>query len=557
MSGAGDKVRQFLGGLLPAPVVIVAGPPGGDGQPDERLAKDQLASIAVRLALSFPEWVERRVEHVVYLDDTTVRHRESVTLRWPEPEFFVEEARPAKGQTIYVPLDVIAKRPMIEVDVAQPDGSTFAILSTRRNGQIGASGITSAIWYQSEQQRNGQGLSPDTLKLIEAAVQAPSAQAAELLGVLDDTTTELGDVLKEPDEFRGLLRELGTSFLLLAPAKYEPGVETVLKYSYSQALPWKHTLRNITATFGLADFRSDLSRLSLGYGESYHIEVDAPDDVRLARARLFGSYVDSNGSDRVTVAIAEAGDNPVIDLHAKRPTAARLRLAEEYCDKPRWKQPLTKTPGEPPPPRDALQAAAAAAPTPVVRSDRGFAQVSFRPRVAGPFLAAVVISILTSALLVGARTRLPELDGQVGSAVLLALPVLAAGYLTRSGEHAFATRLLAGVRAAALGVGVCSLVVAGVLGGGFVEEKPQQSPAVTCRPANDDHRLGRARELRCVADPPRGTPEATVHDGVQTVVDGATWLAVFLSALLLCGLLRTWWSPTVSAQEDDDDDDVV
>lgn len=278
--------------------------------------------------------------------------------------------------------------------------------------------------------------------------------------------------------------------------------------------------------------------------------------MRLARARLFGSYVDSSGSKRVTVAIAEDGDNPVVDLHAKRPTAQTLRLAEEYKAKSWWKRMFKRKPGAAPLPADPLAAAAASAPTPVARSDRGFARVSFRPRISGPFIAAVITSVLTSALLIGARTRLPELDGQVGSAVLLALPVLAAGYLTRSGEHAFATRLLAGVRASTLLVGVCSLIVAAILGGGFID-KGQPTPArLTCTPANSAERLGRTRELRCVSER-QTAPEPKVPKGVQHVVDAATVIAVGFSCILLVGLLRTWWWPTVRLQEDSDDNDVI
>ena len=55
-------------------------------------------------------------------------------------------------------------------------------------------------------------------------------------------------------------------------------------------------------------------------------------------------------------------------------------------------------------PEEPLEAAAATTPTPVTRSDQGFAQVSFRQRLSGPFLAAVVISILTAALRVTCHT---------------------------------------------------------------------------------------------------------------------------------------------------------
>jgi hypothetical protein len=549
-------VKRLLGGLL-APHPDVASLAHGDAAGPERLSDDQLAIIAVRLALSFPQWVERRVEHVAYLDDTTVRQRESITLRWPDPEFFTDQARPQAGQMIYVPLDVLKKRPLIEVDVAKPDGSTFPILSTRRNGELSASGLTTAIWQLSEDTRAGQGLQDEaSFKVIAAGVKSPRSQAIKVLGALDDPATELAQVLNQPDEIRGLLRELGSNFLLLAPAVYEPGVETVLKYSYSQPLPWKFSGRNIAATFGLADFRSDLTRLALGYAESFHIEIEAPDEVRLARARLFGSYMNSTNTGRVNVAIDEDGDNPVVDLHAKRPFAATLELAEAYRKKPWYKRLVTRKPGVAPLPADPLEAAAASQPTPVVRSDRGFAQVTFRPRVSGPFIAAVVTSVLTSILLIGARTRLPELDGQVGSAVLLALPVLAAGYLTRAGEHAFATRLLLGVRGGSLVVGICSLLVAGILGGGFID-KGQPSPTrTTCTPAITDQRFSRAQELDCIISPPR-PPEAKVSAGVRRVVDAATLVAVVISAILFLGLLRTWLWPTGRLQEEVDDDDVI
>jgi hypothetical protein len=522
-----------------------------------RLTDDQLGTIAVRLALSFPEWVERRVEHVVFLDDTTVRQRESVTLRWPEPSFFPRDARPQRGQTVYVPLDVLRKRPLIDVDVARADGSTFPILSTDRNGALSESGMTTAIWQVSEDSRDGRGLEEDrSFQLIAALVKAPPEQARELLTVLDDPTDELGAVLKEPDEVRGLLRELAGNFLLLAPATYEPGVETLLRYSYSQPLPWKLSVRNVAATMGLIDFKSELTQLGIGYGASYHIEVEAPDEVRLARARLFGSYVDSSGTDRVTVAIAEAGDNPVVDLHARRPTAATIKLAEDYRGKSTLKRLFSHKPGRAPLPDEPLAAAQAAQPSPVARSDRGFAQVTFRPRVAGTFIGAVVVSVLTSALLIGARTRLPEIDGQVGSAVLLSLPVLAAGYLTRPGEHAFATRLLRGVRAAALAVGVCSLVVAAILGGGYLDRTNPTPPPVTCSPGDGDARVSQSAQLLCVSGP-RTDGSVRVPKAVGHVVDVATLVAVLLSGLLTLGLLRTWVWPTVPMEENADPDDDI
>lgn len=332
---------------------------------------------------------------------------------------------------------------------------------------------------------------------------------------------------------------------------YRPGADRVLKYAYSQPLPWELSLRNVLATFGLADFRARISGLSLGLGDSYHLEVETPPEVRLARARLFGSYVDRAGTSRVTVGLAEGGDAPAVNLHAARPAQDDLEAAEQaariaalpwYRRMCRRLPPLEVR-------EDPLEQAAAGRPSPVQRSDRGFAVVSFRPMLAGTFLAATVTSVLATALLVGARSRLAELDGQVGSAVLLALPILAAGYLVRLGEHAFATRLLRGVRSAALLVGVCSLVVAALLGAGFVDRPPRPPGSLAgTRPTHGD--------VRCTEVTPPA-PALRVPEGMQLAVDIATIVAAAATVVLLLGLVRTWGAPRAGRQEDLPDDDLV
>jgi len=57
--------------------------------------KTRLAIAATHLARNQPAWVMRRIDHISYVDDTTVRWRVSVTCRWPEPTFFPRT--PAEG----------------------------------------------------------------------------------------------------------------------------------------------------------------------------------------------------------------------------------------------------------------------------------------------------------------------------------------------------------------------------------------------------------------------------------------------------------------------------
>ena len=232
------------------------------------LANEQLGSIAVRLALYPQEWIERRVEGVQFMDDTTVRQRVSVTLRHPQPGFFSDAARPNEGQLIYVPLALLSKRTLRKLDVAYEDGATFAVPATARNGELTSLGLSEAVWGYSET-RGRAGLSARSLEVLDLLVRAPRDKAEPLLDMIKDADEELGQVLMEPNEFRGLTFDLAENFMLLAPVTYEAGVERVVKYSYSLPLPWKLSVRNLTAYLGLTDFAQQLTDLPIGFGASY------------------------------------------------------------------------------------------------------------------------------------------------------------------------------------------------------------------------------------------------------------------------------------------------
>jgi hypothetical protein len=503
-----------------------------------RLSDGQLGVIAVTLALRFPEWMQRRVEHIAYLDDVTVRERAGVMLRWPEPDFFPEGARPARGQMVYVPLDLLTKGPLIGLDGSRPDGSPFPILPFGRTAALAAAGITALVWDLSRQTR-GIELKDDTVEIMQAVVASPAALARPLLRVFREPGSELGEVLGEHNELRGLLEELADSLLMLAPAVYEPGGEVVYRYTYCKPLPWERPRHNrFLALFGYADARGGYRNLALGRSASYHLEVEAPAEVRLTRARLYGVYDQPPGQAPITALIGEDGDSPVIDIHARRPTAEAFALADPMH--PPSRPPLLALPAQDATPKAAVEAARRGAATAVSRSDRGYATLRFRPEPFGTFLATTVVSFLTALLLIAARTRLPELDGQISAALLLALPVLALGYLTRAGEHQFATRLLRGVRVAALAVGMCSLLVAGVLGGGFIHHPPAQPPDYLCSRLPAGRGAGSpGLTLRCVA---QATPAgaASVPAGVEVVVDVATSLATLLALVLLVGWVSTY-----------------
>ncbi|MGO9487815.1 MAG: hypothetical protein ACLQBB_02160, partial [Solirubrobacteraceae bacterium] len=299
-------------------------------------------------------------------------------------------------------------------------------------------------------------------------------------------------------------------------------------------------------SLGLKDARTIHKRLSLGWSRSYHFEVDAPAEIRVPAVRLRAQYIETG---KQLALIGEAGEAPVIDVYARRPT--EQVLAGPEAPNPKTRPPVLPDAGDDGSASALLALAHSSRPTAVNRADQGTGEVKMRLDPYGTFLVAVIISTLTAVLLLFARPRLAQLDGQTAAALLLALPVLTLGYLTRPGEHALATRLLTGVRLGALIVGICSLLVAGLLAGGFVHTGDSGSPGYRCQASVDDlpvkpspHHTWKETqdpdepELTCVNTPTAGS-NATVPRNAQHIANGATIAASAIAALLILGWLST------------------
>ena len=200
---------------------------------------------------------------------------------------------------------------------------------------------------------------------------------------------------------------------------------------------------------------------------------------------------------------------------------------------------------------DYLDATSDAEPTPTKRADHGHGKVWFRLDPHGTFFAATAVSCLIALLLLGATIRLRELDRQTGAALLLTLPVLALGYLARAGEHSFTTRLLVGIRVAALIIGACALIVAWILAGGVVENHPAVAGPYACKAHLMDLNVHPAphRSWKTTADPDitqldcgygKPTPGSTADvKWARTTAIVATSVAGGLALWLFVGWLYT------------------
>lgn len=437
----------------------------------------------MRLALDFPSWVERRVLHVDHIDTQTTRWRTGVMFRWPPRTDFAPSARPWRGETVYVPLDLLAKGPLAGLDGMRPDGSPVPYLPYARSARLAYLGVASILTSLAKESEREE-LEGDIRKTVRTITEASPAVALDLFEAATGPGGKLSEFVPAGHPVHGLLRELATGLMLLVPARYEPEDEAVYRYVYlsvgvyRRVEPTKADHVSVPLRQRAWDrfrFRDVYVRdevLPFGWANSFHFEVNPPEEVQIPRARLVGSYRREDtppDGPRLVVPVADAPGGPTLDLHAKRPSRAELGAV---------------VPALPPAPPDAPPAQTEAArlseatrvrPSRPARDDYGIAEVSFRLKPGGTFLVATIVAVLTTALLILSAFRLPEMEGSTGTAVLLAFPGLTLGYLTKPGEHIFATRLLVGVRSAAGIVGLCAFGMAWILAGGFVEHVPPGS----------------------------------------------------------------------------------
>ena len=150
------------------------------------------------------------------------------------------------------------------------------------------------------------------------------------------------------------------------------------------------------------------------------------------------------------------------------------------------------------------------------RNDSGDVTIALLPRRSGVLTAATLTSLFTAAVSLGFATRLSHLDGQTSAAVLLLVPATVAAYLSRAGEHPFATRMLIGVRALALVGGTFAVIMSAMIGAGLMKLEPvRQEPSQQAAKPTSGPATGEVQRLRCSSSgAPRSSgrgPGTTAH----------------------------------------------
>lgn len=387
-----------------APLTIARPAPAVLPTVDEPAYQNQ-AYYAARLAMR-RSWVTRRNETFTFVDADTVRRRMSVDFTMPPSSTL------AAGDMALVPLMLLAKRDLRNLDVRNDAGDALPVLSTAQNGiaaALGVAGVLERLVDHLPAAHPDRLVDLDALNEIVFALppyRAFAAHHVEAGGSLDRQLQYAQQGTRA--QIEGLVHELERYFMLLVPLEYWPGQRHVCKLSYDAAIKTQHAsrgarlytgLNRTMSSFGLAGRFEVFDNLAVGLGLSYHAEAVPPRDTYIAEAAL---TVHRPGEP--------TGDAPITDKHSFRP---HLRA------------------------------------TPTKRGDEGSLSLIIHAHRGELLLPLAFSSLLISVALGFLPSHVYDVDGQTLGALLLVPFALSAFYI-RSQENSYVTSMLRGVRLLAL-----------------------------------------------------------------------------------------------------------
>jgi hypothetical protein len=343
------------------------------------------------LWLTVNEWTRRRVETAEFLGPSSLRRRVSVDLVLPELD----------SETILLPLALLSKRPLINLDVTNESHSAVPVCTRQENGDAAWAMLTVAAMVEIAEANNEADwpeLDDSLLGELREIVFARQDEAdAVIHRFRQNKSSNHRRHLTESAQFMGTGESLASHFLLLTPTDNRPTVRRILKFAYTEPLGRVGGYRErFFETMGWRPARFEFAVPAIGEAESFHFELCAPEELDIARSELL--IKDPAGSRREVPGVT-AG--PVAHLYASG-------------DQPDF---------------DGVAAV--------------WLQVS---RSGLPRAGFMLASFTLAVILVFRLTSLGSGQADTSSAILLTLPALVATVIIRPGEHGLVTDLLFGVR---------------------------------------------------------------------------------------------------------------
>ena len=386
---------------------------------------DEFLGGAMFVLLDGPEeWIHRRVESARFVDAGSIRRRVSVDLDLPDAEFRLEERR------VLVPLALLEKQPLVDLDVQDENGASLPILNADENAFVSWCLLSRVAQQVLTGMADLQGPVPSHILGDLRTIAGDSTERAEAkLATLEDgPDPELRSALTIPI-FMEYATWLASRFLLIVEVHDDGRQHRVLKFSYTQPLERASGRRwqRLRAMLGWTPAQFDADAPGVGEAQTYHFEFEAPPGLHIQRAELFTSNL-MNDQDE--------GRQRVGRIVGPR---AHIYAASEDL------------------------------------GVDGIASVWLSPSRPGLLRSALATSgiILAVFLFFHWEERITGIQEGLALPLLLTAPALAASFIVRPGEHGLATDLLAGIRGciglSALAAYAGAIVVAGGTTAGVLE----------------------------------------------------------------------------------------
>jgi hypothetical protein len=379
--------------------------------PDIEVASEPDVDLGVALFLMLAQpsdWVHRRVEHVSFVDASNLHRRTSLDLSIPDNDLLFY------GHVGIIPLALLTKRVLVEVDVTDESGASLPVLTRSQNAFVAWSLLAAVASYDLVATLGEDvSLSPAIINELRGLALASERTGSTLLeSILSSSRSDVQrEVLGSEDSlFAGIAGELAVNFLLLTELEPEPKQRRIVKFSYIQPLQSRpgRSWDRLMGRIGWRPIQFDFEIPAVGEARSYHFEFVPPEGLDT----FAGEVLVTDGA-RETIDDAQIVGN----------------RAHVYI------------------PNESPEAT-------------GIVSLWLKPPRVGLLRALLMTSLVITTVLWLFFLKLFEIKGDAGSAILLGIPGVVATFIVRPGEHRLASDLLLGIRALGGAAGLSAYLAA-------------------------------------------------------------------------------------------------
>ena len=195
-----------------------------------------MGEVLLFLISEWPQWLERRVETVRFLDADTVARDVSVDFILPiVPTFLTREGK----AVTFVPLGTLLKRELVNFSLRDEEGRPMPLISARQNGPLAAATLLAGarMWVGAVKDLPG----PVPLTVVEDLWAIGTSDADQAIARWSRLGISRGEETESPwrremlatGRFMALARDLARNFMVLTPIVVEPR-RRVIKLSYQE-----------------------------------------------------------------------------------------------------------------------------------------------------------------------------------------------------------------------------------------------------------------------------------------------------------------------------------